>query len=136
MLHFRIALLICSYKVKMTQNIWERLLMMRKSLYFTNNQITKKWNNKIVIEIIIFKMKELFVPFFVHFSCTLDKMFPNYIKEMQINWKSFVIVRDTKFHIEIRVFWMFIWLFDYLIIWLRFVWSFFNLSFGLSKQDV
>ena len=31
---------------------------------------------------------------------------PNYIKEMKINWESFVIVRDKKFHVEIRVFLM------------------------------
>ena len=29
---------------------------------------------------------------------------PNYIKEMQINWESFDIVRDKKFHVEMRVF--------------------------------
>ena len=82
----------------------------------------------------IHKMKQLFVPFFVHFYCTFcalcllllfwifflwkillssqNKVFmadPNYIKEMQINWESFVVVRDKKFHVEIRVF--FIWSF-------------------------
>ena len=28
---------------------------------------------------------------------------PNYTEEMQINWESFVIVRDNKFHVEKRV---------------------------------
>ena len=31
---------------------------------------------------------------------------PNYIKEMQINWESFVIVRDKQFNVEVRVFLM------------------------------
>ena len=30
----------------------------------------------------------------------------NYIKEMQINWESFVIVGDKKYHFKIRVFLM------------------------------
>ena len=29
---------------------------------------------------------------------------PNYIKQMQINWENFAIVRDKKFHVQIRVF--------------------------------
>ena len=28
---------------------------------------------------------------------------PNYIKEIQINWESFVIIRDKKFHVKIRI---------------------------------
>ena len=48
MLHFRAGLLICPYRKKIkTWKIWESFVMMRKSLYFTDNQITKKWNNKI-----------------------------------------------------------------------------------------
>ena len=31
---------------------------------------------------------------------------PNYIKEMPINWESFVFVKDKKFNVEIRVFLM------------------------------
>ena len=31
---------------------------------------------------------------------------PNYIEEMQINWEAFVIVRNRKFHVEIRLFLM------------------------------
>ena len=77
-------------------------------------------------------MKELFVPFFVLILCTFSalchfvgylfwtfspwimllssqKVFrvdPNHIKEMQINWEDFAIVKDKKFHVEIRVFLM------------------------------
>ena len=28
----------------------------------------------------------------------------DFIKEIQINWESFVIVRDKKFHVELRAF--------------------------------
>ena len=89
---------------------------------------TKK-QNRVFIDIAISKMEELFVPFFVHFLCIstvpyfepllCEKYFwsflcqnivfradPNYINEMQINWESFVIIRDKKSHVEIRVFLM------------------------------
>ena len=49
----------------------------------------------------------------------------NYIKEMQINWESLVIVRDKKFHAKIRIFLM-TCLCD----------LFFNTSFGFSYEDV
>ena len=78
-----------------------------------------KQQNRVFIDITICKMKEFFVPFFVHFVCILNlfsvkmllssqnKVFRtdlNYTKEKQINWESFVIVR--KFHAEIKVFLM------------------------------
>ena len=89
---------------------------------------TKK-QNRVFIDITIGKMEELFVPFLVHFLCISsvpyfepslrEKYFwlflcqnivfkadPNYINEMQSNWESFVVVRDKKSHVEIRVFLM------------------------------
>ena len=47
-------------------------------------------------------------------------------RKMQINWESFVIVRDKKFHVEIRVF-LVTCLFDLILC---------NVSFGFSKQDL
>lgn len=68
-------------------------------------------------------MKELFVPSFVQFLCNFcvkkrflhEKCFfqfkkkffrvdPNYIKKMQTNWESFIIVREKIFQVEIRFF--------------------------------
>ena len=73
-----------------------------------------KQQNRVSLDISICKMKEHFVPFFVHFVCYLlwtfyswkmllssqNKVFradANCIKEMQINYESFVIVRNKKF---------------------------------------
>ena len=47
----------------------------------------------------------------------------NYIKEMQINWESFVVVRDKKNYVEIRVILM-SYLFD----------LFFSFSFGFVSK--
>ena len=128
--HRHVALSCCTFNLSLyskikTWNIRERLLMMRKSLYFTHNQITRKWNNKIEFlwTLVNVKWKKLFVHFFMHFLCTLpvtyfepflgEKCFfqvkiefradRNYIKDMQINGESSVVVRDKKFHVEIRV---------------------------------
>ena len=80
-----------------------------------------KQQNRVFIDNSICKMKELFAPFVKTFCalCLLlilnlfsvkmllssqNKVFradPYYIKEMQINWES-LIIRDKKFHIEIR----------------------------------
>ena len=51
LLNRHVALLCCTFSLSLqskikTWKIWERLIMMRKSLQFTNNQITRKWNNK------------------------------------------------------------------------------------------
>ena len=51
---------------------------------------------------------------------------PNYIKEIQINWESFVTARDKKLHDEIRVF-LKTCLFHLMN---------FNLSFRFNQQDV
>ena len=42
----------------------------------------------------------------MYFLCILSRLDPNYIKEMKFNWENFVIVRNKKFHVEIRVFLM------------------------------
>ena len=79
------------------------------------------------MEISICTVKEIIVPFFVHLLCIFgalcllliwnlfsvknasfksNKVFradPNYIKEMEINWESLVIVRDKKFHVKISL---------------------------------
>ena len=85
--------------------------MIKKSLNFFENQINeKKQKNKVITDISIFTIKELFVHFlcalFVQFLCLRDsfqnfsqlkrilssgnKMFRadiNFIKEKQFNWK-------------------------------------------------
>ena len=112
-------------KIKTLKN-WERLLLLRKSLY--DKEI--KQQNKVFIDIRTVKWMNFFCPFLCTF-CTLAVLFVyylfwtfspwkmllscqnkvfrtdlNYFKEIQLNCKSFVIVRDKKFHVEIRVFLM------------------------------
>ena len=77
-----------------------------------------KQQNRAFIDISICKFKKLFVHFLVHFLCTSSVTYfepflpwkmllsrqnkviradPDYIKDVQINWKSFVIVKDKNF---------------------------------------
>ena len=83
-----------------------------------------KQQNRVFMDFSECKMKEtfctLFYALFVHFACYLFWTFSpwkmllssenrvfrtdrNYIKDMQINGESSVVVRDKKFHVEIRV---------------------------------
>ena len=83
-----------------------------------------KQQNRVFMDFSKCKMKEtfctLFYALFVHFACYLFWTFSqwkmllssqnrvfradrNYIKDMQINGESSVVVRDKKFHVEIRV---------------------------------
>ena len=119
-------------KIK-TWKIWERLIMIRKSLNFTDNQISKKWNNKIKFLwtlVSLIKWKNVLCTFcelFMHFLSTLadsyfepllrEKCFfqvkvfrvdPNYIKEA---WGSFVIISDKKLYVKVLLNDMFIWSF-------------------------
>ena len=73
--------------------------MMRKSLYFTDNQITKKWNNKIeLLQTLSVKYKNFLHPslftfcaFFVHHYVKRVQNFGSYFPVVRLNTEIYSV---------------------------------------------
>ena len=84
-------------KIK-TWKFWETLLMMRKSFYFTDNQITKKWNNKteFLLALVSVKWNNFLCPFLCNF-CAFLVHFVCYVSWTICQWKMLLSSQNKVF---------------------------------------